>query len=204
MFDVFEKVNNCKVKRIAFVGTHNTGKDTLSHFAFTYLKLKKKTVYYIAESAERAFMQKININDIKGQYWLVAHSAQQEIEAMMFEMREYVICNRAVFDNVAYQLEIDRSFAQKMLAFDEYFLRLWPYTAIIFCRPFETIFDDGLRSLDKNYQARIDENLYNIAKKLTADKPDTFFVLDDIDVNSRIEKLKTILDIITEKVDSTK
>lgn len=142
-------------RKIAFIGVHNGGKDTLSHYFFTQLKMKGRTAYYIGEQAEQALIQGMPLNTPETQMWLMGKQIKEEMAAMNWGKREYIVCNRSVLDILPYSAGLPnynelRTIAQAYLKFNRYY-------TIFQVHPFDTIEDDGVRSTDKQHQNIIHE-----------------------------------------------
>ena len=149
-------------KRIAFIGAHSSGKDTLSHYAFAYLKKKKHSCYYITEIAEKALMRHMKLNSTKGQLFLLGYQMKAEMEAAAWNKREFIICNRGVIDSVPYSSRLGANIQYRIREIVRQYMALAPYSLIILLRPYSTIENDGLRDLDKKDQFNIDAEFIRI------------------------------------------
>lgn len=188
------------IKRIAFVGVHNGGKDTLTTHAFSYLKMHKKTCKLITECAEEAISRSIDLSKPVGAYWLLGAQIVQEMQAVNFGKREYVICNRGVIDSIPYaQQYLDYGTAIRIENMVKSYLAAWPYYAVIWLRPLPTIEDDGVRMTDQTAQRQLDEKFKTILSKYVDSS--TLFIVDDKTKAERIHTVETILDFVIAKSD---
>lgn len=143
-----------KPKRIGLLGTSNVGKDTLSHHLFTYLKMKGKTCYYIPEIAEQAIMRGIDLKDMSGQMWMLGEQVKQEMSALTWGKREFIICNRTVIDCIPYsKFMIGRYELEEMVT---NYISLYPYDLIFWLRPLPEFVKDGVRWETREDQLEID------------------------------------------------
>jgi len=144
-------------KRIGFIGAHSTGKDTLSHHAMSFLKKKKHSCYYISEMAEKALMRGMDLNTPTGQMWMLGYQMKAEMEALQWNKREFILCNRSVIDNVPYCNRISNLFRSKIEDMVLHYIKLFPYDHLLLLRPFKKIENDGLRDMDRKDQLQIDQ-----------------------------------------------
>src|SRR6188768_4363959 len=85
--------------KIAIVGTHGTGKSTLSYNLASYYKMKGKTVKIVQEVARSCpfpINEKMTIEAAK---WIYLEHSRKELEA---SKNEICIGDRSVFDSFAY------------------------------------------------------------------------------------------------------
>lgn len=193
-----------KVKRIGFVGAHNAGKDTLTHHAFTWLKLHKHTAYYISEMAEQAIMHGMNLNTQAGQMWLLGQQIAEETAAISFGKREFVICNRTVIDAIAYasyfqetgQAEINVPPLDKIA---HNYMLAYPYDLIVLLAPFAKLELDGVRMSDRNEQLEIARSVDFAVRYYSRHCKQTYVTIDSETKTERAADLETILELFLEK-----
>lgn len=172
------------VKRIGLVGTHSSGKDTLSYYICNYLKKKDKSVHYIDEQAIVAILRNFPLNRPAGQLWYMGKQIQEETEYINKPIREYIVCNRTVIDPIAYTADMMHTGdCQGMMYVSDMvktlenialsYMRAEPYSLILLLRPFSKLHDDGVRMTDREQQLRIDKKMvelvYTYCKKLDMD-----------------------------------
>jgi len=140
--------------KIAIIGTHGTGKTTLSYnLAAHYKSLGKsvKIVQEVARSCPFPINEKMTIEAAK---WIFLEHARKELEA---KKNQVIISDRSVFDSFVYaeyfKLEDELFFEYSNLAFQ----KLNQYDKLIYVRPNLFIQDDGVRSKDKEFQSSIDQ-----------------------------------------------
>lgn len=142
--------------KIAIVGTHGTGKSTLSYILASEFKKMGKNVKIVQEVARTC---PFGINDgmsVESALWIYHEQARKEMEAE--EKHEIVICDRSVFDSFIYakyfklqdwRIEGLRSIATTALCVD--------YGLVIFLEPDIPLQTDGTRSKDLEFQKGINE-----------------------------------------------
>lgn len=145
-------------RKIGFIGVHNGGKDTLSHYLFTQLKMKGKTAYYIPEIAEKAIMHGMKLNEPNSQMYMLGEQIARETEAEYCGKREYIVCNRTVIDVLPYGAILKNYFEMREIVAN--YLHSNPYYMIFRVKPFSSIEDDGVRLIDQTRQHIID-NLFD-------------------------------------------
>ena len=140
--------------KIAIIGTHGTGKTTLSYNLAAHYKSQGKSVKIIQEVARSCpfpINEKMTIEAAK---WIFLEHARKELEATK---NQVIISDRSVFDSFVYaeyfKLEDDLFYEYSNLAFQ----KLDQYDKLIYVRPDLFIHDDGVRSKDKEFQSSIDE-----------------------------------------------
>jgi len=140
--------------KIAIIGTHGTGKTTLSYNLAAHYKSQGKSVKIIQEVARSCpfpINEKMTIEAAK---WIFLEHARKELEATK---NQVIVSDRSVFDSFVYaeyfKLEDELFFEYSNLAFQ----KLNQYDKLIYVRPDLFIHDDGVRSKDKEFQASIDE-----------------------------------------------
>lgn len=138
--------------KIAIIGTHGTGKTTLSYQLAAYYKSLGKSVKIVQEVARSCpfpINEKMTLDAAK---WIFLEHAKKELEASKHQI---VIGDRSIYDSFAYaeyfNIEDDaiirfRQFALWQLKF---------YDKIIFVTPNLFIHDDGMRSKDKEFQRSV-------------------------------------------------
>jgi len=148
--------------KIAIVGTHGTGKSTLSYnLAAHYKSIGKsvKIVQEVARSCPFPINEKMTIEAAK---WIFLEHSRKELEA---SKNQVVICDRSVLDSFIYaeyfKLEDDLIDEYKRLALH----KLKEYNKIIYIRPNLFIHDDGVRAQDNEFQLSIDNLFFEKLKE---------------------------------------
>ncbi|MBI4116505.1 ATP-binding protein [Candidatus Pacearchaeota archaeon] len=139
--------------KIAFIGTHGTGKTTLvNEIVFN---LKKRGVNALAfEEIARSCPLPINENAVREtQLWIIARQISTEIEKE--RNYELVVCDRSILDTYCYHEYFFGREKSWELLIQSY---MKSYDKLIFV-PIKNGFlnEDGVRSTNKNFQTRIDK-----------------------------------------------
>lgn len=147
--------------RIAIVGTHGTGKTTLSYQIAAYYKRQGKNVKIIQEAA-RGCPFAINENmTIEAAKWIYLEHSRKELEACKYEV---IVSDRSSYDSFAYAehfgLTDDMLERYRWVSIKE----LDTYDRLIFIRPNTQIQKDGMRSTDRDFQASIDSIFEKVLK----------------------------------------
>lgn len=147
--------------KIAIVGTHGTGKSTLSYLMASHYKKQGQNVKIIQEVA-RSCPFPIN-HGMTGEAakWIYYEHARKELEAVA--KHDVVIGDRSVFDSFIYALYFNLLESIKDLKVVAFY-QLETYDKIIFVRPDITIQTDGIRSIDPEFQNGVDQIFSDIFK----------------------------------------
>lgn len=86
--------------KVAFIGSHGTGKTTLTFQLAAHLKRLDLTVELVKEVARRSPTPLNRQTTIEGQRWIIHTQIADEIAATIGH--DAVVCDRAVVDNYAY------------------------------------------------------------------------------------------------------
>lgn len=139
--------------KIAIIGTHGTGKTTLSYQIAAYYKAQGKNVKIVQEVARSCPFPINEKMTVKSAKWIYLEHARKELEASKYEV---IICDRSVYDSFAYAeyFEISDALLQKYRK--TALSQLDEYDRIIFVRPDSYIHDDKMRSIDLEFQTSVD------------------------------------------------
>lgn len=147
--------------KIAFIGTHGTGKTTLVHELIYKLKEKGIHVDYCEEVSRRCPL-KIN-EDAKSQTqrWIISKQIMEETEKR--EKCSILICDRSILDTYSYECTL---LGRKKLweTFIEDYLKTYDLLIKV---PIKEKFlkSDGVRSTDKQFQKKVDKQIDKNLKK---------------------------------------
>lgn len=86
--------------KVAFIGSHGTGKTTLTFQLAAHLKKLDHTVELVKEVARRAPTPLNRQTTLEGQRWILHTQIADEIAATIGH--QAVVCDRSVIDNYAY------------------------------------------------------------------------------------------------------
>lgn len=150
--------------KIAFIGTHATGKTTMSYQLVGYLKEKGFNVGHVHEIVRDCPFPVNEATSLIAQRWVIFNQIINEDHVMLKHNSEHLICDRSVLDNYAYlynALKKDNP-VLKNLTFDHMatydLLFLVPINA-------EYLKNDGFRSVDKEFQTAIDKTIRRLLQE---------------------------------------
>ncbi len=153
-------VEENKTKKIAFIGTHATGKTTLVHTLVSALKKKSCNVDVVLE-VSRDCPLPVNENTTRdAQRWILATQYIREIERS--GKCDYLVCDRSLLDNYAYYVnKFGRSKALEPFILEH--METYDY---LFKVPINKkyLFDDRFRSLDRKFQEDIDNRVNSLLR----------------------------------------
>ncbi len=153
--------------KISLISTHGTGKTTLCYEVAAELKKRGLKVKVFSEIAASAFEQGIPINEtttLPAQMYIMMQHITEELRGAL-RGYQVVICDRSVFDNLAY---LERRCGEQTFLRD--FLRNYaekfPYAAIYKLPMVGELMDDGIRNAQSvEFQA----DIYNRLNTLLSD-----------------------------------
>ena len=145
--------------KIALISTHGTGKTTLCYEVAAELKKRGLKVKVFSEIAAAAFEQGIPINEtttLPAQMYIMMQHITEELRAMI---RNYqvVVCDRSVFDNLAY-MERRCGSNQFIRDFLQGYTEKFPYDVIYKLPMTGELMDDGIRDAQSR---EFQEDIYN-------------------------------------------
>ena len=88
------------IMKIAFVGTHGTGKTTLCYELAAWMKKREARVDMVREIARRCPLPINQDTTLEAQSWILHRQIAEEIQTA--SEQDVVICDRSVLDNYAY------------------------------------------------------------------------------------------------------
>ena len=132
--------------KIALISTHGTGKTTLCYEVAAELKKRGFKVKVFSEMAAAAFEQGIPINEtttLPAQMYIMMQHITEELRATI---RNYqvVVCDRSVFDNLAY-MERRCGSNRFIRDFLQGYAEKFPYDVIYKLPMVGELVDDGIR-----------------------------------------------------------
>lgn len=149
-------------RKIAFIGTHGTGKTTLAHDLVAALKKARIDADFLGEIARKCPFP-INENTTKkSQIWIILQQIIQELECE--DKSEILVCDRSVFDGYCYYVnKFGRNRALEPLVLKH--IKTYDYIVKV---PIRRGFlkKDKVRSTTKTFQRRIDILINKLLKKL--------------------------------------
>jgi nicotinamide riboside kinase len=142
--------------KIAVIGTHGTGKSTLTYLLASHYKKIGKNVKIIQETARNCPFPINHEMKIETCFWIFHEQCKKELEAE--KNHDIVICDRTCLDSFLYaeyfclfhrNINDLKKVALCKLAYE--------YDKIFFIRPNIPLISDGIRSDDLEFQRGIDE-----------------------------------------------
>ena len=171
---------------IAIMGTHGTGKSTLSYLLASHYKKLGKNVKIIQETARNC---PFPINDkmtIETCLWIYHEHSKKELEAKL--RHDIVICDRSSYDSFIYMKNKDELEVPLYLDAHAKTELKHKYDKIIFCRPDIPIISDGIRSANEKFQRDIDSR-FNIE---IMGLLDNFYEIKSSQIFSELQEWKNI------------
>ena len=161
--------------KIAFIGTHGTGKTALCHGLAQWLISKNKRVSMVTEIARLAKRAGLPINEettIRSQKWIILTQIAKEVEEE--KESDFIVCDRGIIDNYAYlthkfgnQQDLDPLIEQHLKSYD-FLFKVPVYYPLQF---------DGVRTMNQDFQKEIDQEIDKVLNekqvrhhKLSADQ----------------------------------
>ncbi|OGR80928.1 MAG: hypothetical protein A2X32_00735 [Elusimicrobia bacterium GWC2_64_44] len=132
--------------KISLISTHGTGKTTLCYEVAAELKKRGVKVKVFSEIAAAAFEQGIPINEsttLPAQMYIMMQHITEELRGTL-RGYQVVICDRSVFDNLAY-LERRCGTQQFLRDFLQAYAETFPYDVIYKLPMVGELMDDGIR-----------------------------------------------------------
>jgi len=146
--------------KIAFIGTHGTGKTTLSYELAAELKKLGINAVMINELARLCPLPINKSCSFSSQLWIMASQIVEEIEHSV--NYNDIICDRSVLDSYVYALvtgcanESLEKLAEEWIKTYDYLFKV-PVT-----RP---LTPDGVRSMDKDFQIKVDKMMDKVLRE---------------------------------------
>ncbi len=145
--------------KIAIVGTHGTGKSTLSYLLASHYKKQGKNVKIIQEVARSCPFPINHGMTEEAARWIYLEHARKELEAEA--KHEVVIGDRSVFDSFMYAQYFNITSDEILNSKVNAYRHLHDYDKVIFVRPDIPLQTDGIRSPDIEFQEGIDKLFYS-------------------------------------------
>lgn len=165
-----------KPQVICITGTHGTGKSTLVFKLAAHYKQNGHNVKIIQEVA-RSCPFKINDKmSVETALWIYFEHSKKELEAIA--QHDIVITDRSSYDSFIYAdhfgLKIDKGLRESAKNHLQVF-----YDQIYLVRSSDIIFDDGVRSTDRNFQRSIEDIFFTELKDISYIPIDSDYVFSD-------------------------
>lgn len=148
--------------KIALIGTHGTGKTTLAHEIVSNMKKSSLDADFLGEIVRKCPFPINEKATKKSQIWIILKQILEEMEAE--EKTDILVCDRSVLDGYIYYID---KFGRNKVLESLVLQHLKTYDFLVkvpiregFLKP------DKIRSIDKNFQKRIDTQLDKFLKSL--------------------------------------
>ena len=151
--------------KVAFIGTHGTGKTTLCYDFASLIKKRGFSISIVSEVSREAIKRGLPINEnttVDAQGWILLNQMGKEIEAS--HESQVVVCDRSVLDNYIYLLN---RFGPSKFYEDIIFswLKANPYDFLFKVPIVGNPEHDGVRATDVKFQREIDKKLDQFIKE---------------------------------------
>ncbi len=183
--------------KIAFAGTHGTGKTTATYQLAAELQkggVNTSIIYEIARRPE--FVSRINTSSTPEDQRNIILTQMKMESVMQREKYDVLLCDRAILDNYAYYLAAversDKPDPYPWLA-EAIKSESATYEMLIIVKPDQPITDDGVRSTDTNFQLQIHERVMDLVKGI---KPRVLCVVDASELRRDAFIAELVKDII--------
>ena len=177
--------------KIAFIGTHGTGKTTRAYELCQALSKRGYRVTFNEEIARKCPLPINENSPLETEDWILSAEIKHEVESSY--KYEVVVCDRSVLDSFAYkQYRIGENNPRTLMW--KTLVREWmkTYTHLFYTPPNDAYWvEDGTRSLNQAFRANVDALLVKLIQEFTPDNLSTYVSVDDC--------LKIILPELEEK-----
>ena len=156
--------------KIAIIGTHGIGKTTLVSLLESEGKRRGLTIKTIPEVV-RLSPFPINAGfGVDGANWIVTSQINKELDAQAANI-EFLICDRSAYDPICY-LKVGNHPHRSYEALEKYAWNwIKTYDKIFMVYPSgEEIINDGVRSMDKQFQDDVHDEFKNIIHFIKSDR----------------------------------
>lgn len=170
--------------KVAFAGTHGTGKTTLVNELKNIPQLKKYK--FFSNFSRKISKEGYNLNnrcDLEGQLKFV--------DQRLVELKNNnFVSDRSSYDVLAYTLASENMTKKQKELIEMYHKTIYQYYDVIFYLPIEFAMEkDGVRLENEKYRKKIDK----IIKKLLKKYPPNKIIMIDGDLQKRLNKVKGVL-----------
>tara|TARA_Y100000310_G_C20449216_1_gene699862 strand:- start:287 stop:808 length:522 start_codon:yes stop_codon:yes gene_type:complete len=148
--------------KVAFIGTHGTGKTTLAHKLIVLLKEQQINAGFCGEYTEVCPFPINKATTIESQEWLFLTKYLKELE--LEPKYEVLVCDRSALDTYAYY---SHKFGSKKWMEDFVREKAKDYQLLIKV-PInkDYLTEDGIRSVDQEFQKNIDKRFDSLLNEL--------------------------------------
>jgi len=151
------------MKKIAFIGTHGTGKTTLAHGLVYELKKQNKNAEFLGEIARLCPLPINEQTSKEAQEWIIYNQYTKELESL--NKCKILVCDRSVLDSYAYYM--NKCGENKLIEnFVDEKIREYSFLFKVSINP-KFLKEDGIRATDPVFQKNIDEKMDYLLNKLS-------------------------------------
>lgn len=151
--------------KIAFVGSHGTGKSTAVFEKATELKIQypSKDIGIFVENARKSPFPINKNTSVLSQLWIFTNQIQEEI--VLGQQHDILVCDRSIFDAIAYTFWINEELASAMVELGKYYAYTYDKVYFKTIKNNDYLVYDGIReSSDIEYRQYIEDKLVEILK----------------------------------------
>lgn len=171
--------------KIAIIGSHGCGKTALAFSLCTELQKRGRAVELVVEMARRSPFPINEATSESGQLWILHRHIIAELEASL--RADVVVCDRSVLDNYAYYCH---KFGRR--SYLDELVKEWITTYTLLVKvPIvnEWLIDDGVRSIDRRFQAEIDRLVERLIGELAERRTRILHLTYPFDINEILAAL---------------
>lgn len=153
--------------KIAVVGVHGSGKSTkVFQLAEKYKKIfRNKTIHIIQENVINCPFEFNEKTTYESQMWIIADQIKAELEAQ--KKYDFIICDRSVFDPIAYSYVCGLPDVSNILyEFLKHYGNTYDKIYLMNGSKNNYIFEDGLRTTNEEFRKKVDLKFFDIFSKL--------------------------------------
>lgn len=152
-------------KKIAFIGTHGTGKTTLAHDLISLLKKSGINADFSEEVSRRCPLEINEYAKTETQIWIMGRQMTEEMEKS--EKCDLLVCDRSILDTYSYESAL-LGRKKSWEPFIKNYLKTYDLLVRVPMAHGKLVWD-GQRSIDKKFQSDVDKK---ITENLNLFKPD--------------------------------
>lgn len=189
-------------KIVCFIGSQGSGKTTTQLAVFEKLKENGRAIcqYYGIKSVSKDAINlgfQINENTtFQTQYYIAVRYIVADIETRMMAAKnnvDWIILDRSVLDVIPYTracpniTEKQKELIHNMI-YDHY--KLFPVNYLFYLKPLKNIENDGIRSVDKEFQKVIDHYFKEL---LDIELEANYSEISDIPLEKRVDEVLALI-----------
>lgn len=141
--------------KIAFAGTHGTGKTTLMLELAFHLKKNGYNVHLVSETARECPLPINEESTVESQLWIFGEMLKREQEAVKYS-KDFILCDRTLLDTLAYTKRVAPETAKTLDPFVRRYMSTYGLIVVLIPKNKDYLKDDGIRSTNKPFQKYID------------------------------------------------